>query len=328
MKSTMISLVSSVAIGTGGAGWAGQAAGAPPVVDEGGANAREVRHNTIEIDGLDIFYREAGPKDAPVLLLLHGFPSSSHQYRELIALLSDDYRVIAPDYPGFGMSEAPSMGEFEYSFDRFSAIVTSFTDRLELASYTLYVFDYGAPVGFRLASARPDRVDGLIVQNGNAYEEGLREFWDPIKTFWADPSPVNSNALRGLLTIDATRWQYTNGVGDLASVAPESWIFDQALLDRPGNSEIQLAMFYDYRTNVGLYPGWQAYFREHQPPTLIVWGENDFIFPGEGATPYLRDLPDAELHMLPTGHFVLEEYAHETAAMIRSFMERRVASVD
>lgn len=331
MKGIVVSVVAGLAVGLGNVGLAGGEEGHAPA---GRARAveiesvREVRHRTVEVDGLNIFYREAGPKDGPVLLLLHGFPSSSHHYRELIDLLSDTYRVIAPDYPGFGMSDAPEMGEFEYSFDRFSQVIRGFIDELGLETYTMYVFDYGAPVGYRVAAAAPERVNGLIVQNGNAYEEGLREFWDPIKAFWADPNPVNTNALRGLLTMDATRWQYTNGVQDQTSVAPESWIFDQALLDRPGNSEIQLAMFYDYRTNVPLYPEWQAYFREYQPPTLIVWGENDFIFPGEGATPYLRDLPDAELHMLPTGHFVLEEYAEETASLIRSFMDRRVARVD
>ncbi len=329
MNRTMTMMIAGLAVGLGGPALGmtdGEGSGQGVAEVSGGAG--DVRHRTMEIDGVNIFYREAGPPDAPVLLLLHGFPSSSHQYRELIGLLSDTYRVIAPDYPGFGASDAPALGEFEYTFDHFSQIVTELTDRLGLESYTLYVFDYGAPVGFRLASARPEKVDGLIVQNGNAYDEGLREFWDPIKAFWSDPSPVNTDALRGLLTIDATRWQYTNGVKDLESVAPESWIVDQALMDRPGNAEIQLAMFYDYRTNVPLYPRWQAYFRQYQPPTLIVWGEGDFIFPSEGATPYLRDLPDAELHMLPTGHFVLEEYAQETAALIRSFMDRRVAGTD
>jgi len=330
MNRSMTTLVAGLALGIAGSAFAG---GGGVITGAGEATVAvesqgEVRHNTIEIDGLNIFYREAGPKDAPVILLLHGFPSSSHQYRDLIPLLSDKYRVIAPDYPGFGASDAPGLSEFEYTFDRYSEIVTSLTDRLKIESYTIYLFDYGAPVGFRVASARPDKVDGLIVQNGNAYDEGLREFWDPIKTFWADPNPVNTDALRGLLTIDATKWQYTHGVKDLESVAPEAWIVDQAYMDRHGNSEIQLALFYDYRTNVPLYPQWQSYFREYQPPMLIVWGEGDFIFPSEGATPYLRDLPDAELHLLDTGHFVLEEYAEEAAALIRSFMERQVASGD
>ncbi|MFI4898414.1 MAG: alpha/beta fold hydrolase [Phycisphaerales bacterium JB059] len=324
MKRSVSTVIAGMAIGIGSLSLGGEepVAGGSPCA--GSVHPARVSYRTVEIQGMDIFYREAGPEDAPVLLLLHGFPSSGHQYRELIDRLSDTYRVIAPDYPGFGMSAAPDVGEFDYTFDRLSEIVVAFIDRLGIETYSLYVFDYGAPVGFRVASGAPERVDALIVQNGNAYEEGLGAFWEPIRAFWADPNPVNASAMRGLLTPDATRWQYTNGVGDPASVAPESWIVDQALLDRPGNSEIQLAMFYDYRTNVALYPEWQSYFREHQPPTLIVWGENDAIFPSEGATPYLRDLPEAELHMLPTGHFVLEEYAEETATLIRSFMDRRV----
>jgi pimeloyl-ACP methyl ester carboxylesterase len=279
----------------------------------------------VEIEGQEIFYREAGPADAPTILLLHGFPTSSHMFRNLIPALADEFHVIAPDYPGYGNSSMPPLDEFEYSFAHFAQIVETLTDRLGIERYSLYLMDYGAPVGFRLATSRPERVEALIVQNGNAYEEGLREFWDPIKAYWADPTADNAVPLRGLLTLDATRWQYTNGVRDPEVISPDNWAVDQPLLDRPGNDEIQLAMFYDYRTNVPLYPQWQQYLRTYQPPTLIVWGTGDFIFPAEGAHPYKRDLKDLEFHLLETGHFALEEDGDRIAALIRSFIGRKVA---
>jgi pimeloyl-ACP methyl ester carboxylesterase len=287
-------------------------------------NATSVRYRTKTIDGLDLFYREAGPTEAPTIVLLHGFPTSSHMFRNLIPQLADRYHVIAPDYPGYGASSAPSVDEWEYSFDHVAESVDHLLEAIGADRYTLYVMDYGAPVGYRIATRHPERVDALIVQNGNAYDEGLREFWVPIKRYWADPSAENGDALRGLLTLEATTWQYTHGTREPDSISPDNWLVDQPLLDRPGNQEIQLAMFLDYGSNPPLYPQWQAYFREYEPPTLIVWGKNDPIFPAEGAHPYLRDLPKAELHLLDTGHFALEEDGDAIARLIRSFMERHI----
>jgi pimeloyl-ACP methyl ester carboxylesterase len=286
------------------------------------ATASVVHHRTVKIDGVDVFYREAGPRDAPTILLLHGFPTSSQMFRNLIPRLADRYHVVAPDYPGYGHSAMPAMGEFEYSFDNIAKVVERFTETIGLTRYSLYVQDYGAPIGFRLAASDPDRVEALIIQNGNAYDEGLREFWQPIKAYWREPSDQHKEALRGLLTLQATKWQYTHGVGDTTLISPDTWTMDQRLLDRPGNQEIQLAMFYDYRTNVPLYPQWQAYFRKHQPPTLIVWGKNDHIFPAEGAHPYKRDLRTLEFHLLDTGHFALEEKGQEIAGLIRAFLQK------
>jgi pimeloyl-ACP methyl ester carboxylesterase len=283
-----------------------------------------VWHKTIEIDGLDIFYREAGPKDAPNVLLLHGFPTSSHMFRNLIPALSDKYHVVAPDYPGYGNSSMPGLGEFEYTFDRMAQIIETFTEKLGLSSYTIYLMDYGAPIGFRLAAKYPDRVDTLIVQNGNAYDEGLREFWDPLKAYWQDKTEENADKLRGLLTLDATKWQYTHGTRNQEAISPDNWNIDQGFLDREGNQEIQLAMFYSYGSNPPLYPEWQAYLRKHQPPTLLVWGKNDQIFPAEGAHPYKRDLKKLEFHLLDTGHFALEEDGDVIAKLIRSFLEKNV----
>ncbi len=292
--------------------------------DDATSTGPKVYHRTAKIDGLEIFYREAGPADAPTVLLLHGFPTSSHMFRNLIPALADTYHVVAPDYPGYGNSSMAAIDEFDYSFDSFARIVEKLTDKLGLDRYSLYLMDYGAPVGYRLATSRPERVESLIIQNGNAYEEGLRDFWDPIKAYWADPTPANAKPLRDLLKLDATKWQYTNGVRDAESISPDNWIQDQALLDRPGNDEIQLRMFYDYRTNVPLYPAWQDYFRTHQPPALIVWGTGDFIFPAEGAHPYKRDLKDLEFHLLETGHFALEEDGERIAGLIRSFLGRKL----
>ena len=289
-------------------------------------NDTGVRYRTVKVDGLDIFYREAGPPDAPAVLLLHGFPTSSHMFRNLIPALSDKWRVIAPDYPGFGNSSMPSVDEFDYTFDRLAEVIDEFTEKVGLESYSMYVMDYGAPVGFRLATKHPERIESLIIQNGNAYEEGLLDFWDPIKAYWADKTTENADALRGLFTIDATKWQYTHGVRDPEAISPDNWNVDQPLLDREGNNEIQLALFYSYGSNPPLYPAWQEYLRTYQPPTLIVWGANDFIFPAEGAHPYKRDLADLEFHLLDTGHFALEEDGETIARLIRSFLERKAGS--
>ncbi len=283
-----------------------------------------VSYRTVKIDGLDIFYREAGPTDAPTVLLLHGFPTSSHMYRNLIPKLADRYHVIAPDYPGYGNSSMPSVDEFDYTFANLANVVEKFAEKVGLEKYSLYLMDYGAPIGFRLAVKHPDRVQALIVQNGNAYEEGLREFWKPIKAYWKDRSSTNGDALRKLLTIDATKWQYTHGTRKVESVSPDNWHIDQRLLDRPGNQEIQLALFYSYGSNVKLYPKWQSYLRKHQPPTLIVWGKNDYIFPAEGAHPYKRDLKTLEFHLLDTGHFALEEDSDFIAERMRAFLGEHV----
>ena len=283
------------------------------------------QHRTLEVDGLEIFYREAGPADAPVLLLLHGFPTSSHMFRNLIPALSDRFRLIAPDYPGFGASAMPSMDDFEYSFDNLARIVERFTQTLELQRYSLYLMDYGAPIGFRLAASRPERIESLIIQNGNAYDEGLREFWKPIKAYWAAKTPEYAKLLRdSLLTVEATKWQYIHGVPAPERVSPDNWFHDQHLLDRPGNKEIQLELFQSYGTNPPLYPDWQRYLRTHQPPTLIVWGKNDYIFPAEGAEPYKRDLEDLEYHLLDEGHFALESAGEQIAGLMRDFLERKV----
>ena len=280
-------------------------------------------HKTIKVDGLDIFYREAGPADAPVLLLLHGFPTSSHMFRNLIPALSDRYHVIAPDYPGYGQSSMPSVSEFKYTFDNLANIVEAFTEKLNLKSYSLYLMDYGAPVGFRLAAKHPERVKSLIIQNGNAYDEGLREFWAPFKTYWKDNSDKNAEDLRKLLTIDATKWQYTHGTRQVEAISPDNWLVDQTQLDRPGNKEIQMALFASYASNPPLYPKWQEYFRKHQPPTLIVWGKNDIIFPADGAEPYRRDLKNLEFHLIDTGHFALEEEGGKISTLIRSFLAKQ-----
>ena len=286
------------------------------------SSTTSVRYHTVSIDGVDVFYREAGRKDAPAVLLLHGFPTSSHMYRNLIPALADKYRVIAPDYPGFGQSAMPDRAKFSYTFDNYAQLVEGLTEKLGVDRYALYVMDYGAPVGFRLAAKHPERVTALIVQNGNAYEEGIQKFWEPIQKYWASGSEEDREAIRWLTSLKATKWQYTHGVPDTTLVSPDSWTMDQARLDRPGNQEIQLDLFYDYRTNIPLYPEWQAYFRTHQPPTLVVWGKNDPIFVVDGADPYRRDLPDAELHLIDTGHFALETHGQEIAGLIRDFLGR------
>ena len=280
-----------------------------------------VNHKTIKIDGLDIFYREAGNPNKPTLLLLHGFPTSSHMFRNLIPALADKYHLIAPDYPGYGHSSMPSRDEFEYSFDNLANIVDKFIHQIGLKSYSLYLMDYGAPVGFRIATKHPEKVEALIIQNGNAYDEGLdNEFWEPVKAYWADNSAEKREALASLLTIDATKWQYTHGVRDESKISPDTWDHVQPLLDRPGNQDIQLDLFLSYGTNPPLYPEWQEYMREHQPPTLIVWGKNDAIFPDDGAYPYKRDLRNIDFNILDTGHFALEEDGDVIADHIRRFL--------
>jgi pimeloyl-ACP methyl ester carboxylesterase len=279
-----------------------------------------VRYNTVRVDELDIFYRQAGPQDAPVILLLHGFPTSSNMFRNLIPRLSATFHVVAPDFPGFGQSSMPSHNDFDYSFENLANAVEGLVEQLGLAKYSIYVMDYGAPVGYRLALRHPERVQALIVQNGNAYDEGLLEFWNPIKKYWNDPTVENREAIRFLVDPKSTRWQYENGVADRTLLDPTTWTLDQIGLDRPGNAEIQLDLFYSYRTNVPLYPEFQAFFRQYQPPTLIVWGKNDFIFPPEGAAPYQRDLREVESHLLDTGHFALETHGEEIANRIKEFL--------
>lgn len=283
-----------------------------------------IHYKSTTIDGVKVFYREAGPANAPVLLLLHGFPTSSHMFRNLIPLLADRYRVIAPDYPGFGQSDAPDHKSFDYSFAKLADIVDKLTVTIGAKRYSMYVMDYGAPVGYRLAIAHPERVETLIVQNGNAYVEGLGAFWDPIKAYWKEDTPARREALAGLVSLETTKFQYTDGMGDVARISPDNWVIDQALLDRPGNRDIQLDLFHDYGSNVPLYPKFQAFFRERKPPTLIIWGKNDKIFPEPGAHPYLRDLPDAEMHILDTGHFALEDKLDVMAPLIRKFLDRNL----
>lgn len=300
------------------------ALGSPLSALEPEAKTQQVLHRTVKIDGLDIFYREAGPKDAPAVLLLHGFPTSSHMFRNLIPALADKFHVVAPDYPGYGYSSAPAVSEFDYTFDKLANVIETFTEKIGLNKYSIYLMDYGAPVGFRVAVKHPERVQSLIVQNGNAYEEGIdNDFWKPVKAYWKDRSKENGDKLRSLLTLEATKWQYTNGVQNLETISPDTWGHVQPLLDRAGNQEIQLALFYSYGSNPPLYPKWQEYFRKYQPPTLIVWGKNDAIFPPAGAYPYKRDLKNVDLFLLNTGHFALEEEGAEIATRIRDFLGKQ-----
>ena len=282
-------------------------------------------YRSTEVDGVNVFYREAGPTNAPVVLLLHGFPTSSHMFRNLIPLLANRYRVIAPDYPGFGGSDAPDHKAFAYTFAHYADIVDRLLEQVEAKRYAMYVMDYGAPVGYRLALKHPESVTALIVQNGNAYEEGLKAFWDPIKAYWREDTPARREALSFLVAPETTMFQYVDGVADISRIDPDNWLHDQVLLDRPGNRDIQLDLFRDYGTNVPLYPQFQAFFRERKPPTLIVWGENDTIFPTDGAHPYLRDLPEAEMHLLDTGHFALEDKLDVIAPLITGFLDRSIS---
>jgi pimeloyl-ACP methyl ester carboxylesterase len=312
-------------------------------------NAPGVSYKTVTIEDVDIFYREAGNPEQPTLLLLHGFPTSSHMFRDLIAELADEYHLVAPDYPGYGFSSMPAVDEFDYSFDNIARLMGQFVDVVGLDRYSLYLMDYGAPVGFRIATNQPDRVETLIVQNGNAYIEGIdNDFWEPIREYWKDRDAVNKGldnpwwskvkaayrqpemsndaALRFLLTLGATKWQYTNGVPNAEAVSPDTWGHVQPLLDRDGNQEIQLQMFYSYGSNPPLYAKWQEFLRDYQPPTLIVWGEHDEIFPSAGAEPYKRDLENLEYHLLDTGHFALETHGQEIADLMREFLSREIRS--
>ncbi len=281
-------------------------------------------YHTININGLNLFYREAGTPGSPAVLLLHGFPTSSHMFRELVPQLAGQYHVIAPDLPGFGFSEAPPREHFRYSFENLATVAGAFTEAVGLQRFALYIFDYGAPVGLRMALAHPERITAIISQNGNAYEEGLSEGWNPIQKYWKEPTPQNRAALKSFLAPEATRWQYTHGVADASRVAPESYTLDAALLARPGNDEIQLDLFLDYASNVGLYPKFQAYFRMKRPPVLAVWGRNDPFFLPAGAEAFRRDTPDAEIHFYDTGHFALETHASEIGATIIDFLAKRV----
>jgi len=308
-----------------------------------------ISYRTITIEDVDIFYREAGDPDNPTILLLHGFPTSSHMFRNLIPELADDYHLVAPDYPGYGFSSMPDVTEFDYSFDNIARLIGSFIDQIGVENFSVYLMDYGAPIGFRIATARANRVESLIIQNGNAYDEGIdNDFWAPIKEYWKDrksvnqgldnafwcnvkaaynqPEMSNDQALRFLTTLGATKWQYTNGVANLQTVSPDTWNHVQPLLDRDGNQDIQLQMFYSYGTNPPLYPAWQEFLRRHQPPTLIVWGKNDEIFPAAGAEPYKRDLENLEYHLMDTGHFALETHGREIADLMNDFLARRIGS--
>ncbi|MCE6996073.1 alpha/beta hydrolase [Saccharothrix sp. S26] len=278
-----------------------------------------------DINGQRVFYREAGHADAPVLVLLHGFPTSSHMFRELIPRLADRYRVIAPDHVGFGRSSAPSVDEFDYTFDALTDITLGLLEHLGVRRHALYIQDYGAPIGLKIASRHPERVTAIITQSGNAYTEGFTPFWEPLFAYPTDPGPATEPAVRALLTAEATHWQYTHGVKDPSRISPDTWAHDQALLDRPGNAEVQLALFRDYRTNLDAYPVFQRYFRESGVPLLAVWGRHDEIFGPDGALAFRRDLPDAEIHLLDTGHFALEDQLDTVTGYIRGFLGRVLA---
>ena len=279
-----------------------------------------VKYLTVEVDGFKVFYREAGASDAPALLLLHGFPSAGHMFRDLIPLLSDRYHVVAPDLPGFGQSDMPPRGGFSYTFDHMAEVIDRFTEVIGLRRFAIYVFDYGAPTGFRIAVKHPDRITAIISQNGNAYEEGLSDGWTPIRTYWEEPSKANRDALRAFLSPETTHWQYTHGVADPTAVSPDGQSLDNFYLARPGADEVQLDLFGDYKSNVALYPTFQAYFRAHKPPLLAIWGKNDPFFLPPGAEAFKRDNPDATVRFLDTGHFALETHAEEIAAAIRQFL--------
>jgi pimeloyl-ACP methyl ester carboxylesterase len=278
------------------------------------------------VDRQKVFYRKAGPETAPAVLLLHGFPTSSHMFRNLIPILAERYQVIAPDLPGFGFSDAPDREEFPYTFDNLAKVIDAFTRTIGLNNYAIYVFDYGAPVGFRLALAHPEQVTAIISQNGNAYEEGLSQGWNPIQKYWKEPTAENRAALRDFLTPASVKWQYLHGLQDELQVAPEAYTLDSALLGRPGNDEIQLDLFLNYASNVALYPKFQEYFRKHQPPLLATWGKNDPFFLPPGAEAFKRDNPNAEVRFYDTGHFALETHQREIGNAILDFLGRNVKS--
>ncbi|SAL25355.1 Alpha/beta hydrolase [Caballeronia cordobensis] len=279
-----------------------------------------IAHRHIDVDGFNVFYREAGPADAPKLLLLHGFPSSSHMFRDLIPLLSQRFHIVAPDLPGFGLSDMPSRDTFAYTFENIANVTDRFTEVIGFDRYAVYVFDYGAPTGFRLALKHPERITAIVSQNGNAYEEGLSDGWNPIRAYWQAPTQANRDALRAMLTKDTTKWQYTHGVPDAAAVSPDGYSLDDYYMNRPGAHDVQLDLFGDYRNNVALYPAFQAYFREHRPKLLAVWGRNDPFFLPPGAEAFKRDIPDADVRFFDTGHFALETHAPHIAAAIVEFL--------
>ncbi|MCI2256479.1 alpha/beta hydrolase [Domibacillus sp. PGB-M46] len=283
-----------------------------------------VQYKTVSINDINIFYREAGSTSNPTILLLHGFPSSSHMYRNLITKLMDEYHIIAPDYPGFGNSDQPEMDEFEYTFDSLAQLLNDFIQKLKLDKFSIYVHDYGAPVGFRIATKHPERIQAIITQNGNAYEEGLLSAWNPIRTYWENPTEENKNNLKALLSVDFTKYQYIQGTRNPDRISPDAWNMDQFVLDRPDNKEIQLALFFDYRNNLKQYPNWQEYFRTYQPPTLVAWGKNDIFFGPEGALAYQKDLKDCGVHLLNTGHFPLEEELETSTNLIKQFLGERL----
>lgn len=288
------------------------------------AKDEAVYYRTEKVDGLDVFYREAGSNRKPTLILLHGFPTSSHMFRNLIPALADKYHVIAPDYPGFGQSSKPLTTEYKYTFDNLALVIEKLIQQKKIEKYSLYVMDYGAPVGFRIAVKHPEKVQALIIQNGNAYEEGLKDFWKPIRAYWVDKSAKNAEPLKGFVALDGVKWQYTHGVKNPERISPDNWLIDLAHLSLPGNGEVQLELFYDYGSNPSRYPSWQDYFRKYQPPTLIVWGKNDQIFPADGAFPYKKDLKTLDFNLLDTGHFALEEQGDFIAQKIRSFLTKHV----
>jgi pimeloyl-ACP methyl ester carboxylesterase len=281
-----------------------------------------IRYKNADVDGLKIFYREAGPADAAALLLLHGFPTSSHMFRDLIPRLADRLRVIAPDLPGFGLSDMPPRASFAYTFDHLAGVIDRFTEVIGLGRFAIYVFDYGAPTGFRIAVKHPERITAIISQNGNAYEEGLSEGWNPIRAYWRDPSPANRTALREFLKPETTLWQYKHGVADASAVSPDGPALDNYYLARPGADEAQLDLFGDYKSNIALYPTFQTYFRTHKPPLLATWGKNDPFFLPPGAEAFKRDIPGARVRFFDTGHFALETHAAEIAGEIRDFLGR------
>lgn len=281
-----------------------------------------ISYRTADVDGFNVFYREAGRPGAPKLLLLHGFPSSSHMFRDLLPKLADRFHIVAPDLPGFGQSDMPSRDTFAYTFDNLANVIDRFTEVIGFDRYAVYVFDYGAPTGFRLALKHPERITAIISQNGNAYEEGLSDGWNPIRAYWQDASPANREALRAMLTLETTIWQYTHGVPDTTSVSPDGYTLDAFYLNRPGADEIQLDLFGDYRNNVALYPAFQHYFRTHQPPFLAVWGKHDPFFLPPGAEAFKRDMPQAVVRFFDTGHFALETHASEIAAAVGDFLIR------
>jgi len=280
-----------------------------------------IAYRRADVDGYNVFYREAGRVGAPKLLLLHGFPSSGHMFRDLIPKLADRFHIVAPDLPGFGQSDLPDREEFAYTFENIAKVMARFTERIGFDRFAVYVFDYGAPTGFRIALAHPERITAIISQNGNAYEEGLSDGWNPIRAYWQDASPANREALRAMLSREATIWQYTHGVPDASAVSPDGYSLDDYYMNRPGAHEIQLDLFRDYRNNVALYPEFQAYFRTHRPPFLAVWGKNDPFFLPPGAEAFKRDLPQAVVRFFDTGHFALETHADEIATAITEFLE-------